>query len=108
MAAFSFSLLQNQNAAFLCHHLCYHQKSGKFLLRSIFWPWHTYPIHTNQLEAAVLFSVYLTVLEDKSDEEQFIDVFRCFIKKLQNFFRVYTRRPLYVRAFFQLASRNSF
>ena len=41
MAAFSFSLLQNQNAAFLFHHLCYHQKIGKFLLRSIFWLWHT-------------------------------------------------------------------
>jgi len=22
---------------FFYHHLCYHQKSGKFLLRSIFW-----------------------------------------------------------------------
>ena len=37
-----------------------------------------YPIHTNQLEAAVLFSVYLTVLEDKSEEEQFIDAYNTY------------------------------
>ena len=37
-----------------------------------------YPIHTNQLEATVLFSVYLTVLEDKSEEEQFIDAYNTY------------------------------
>ena len=33
--------LPNLDAAFLFNRLCYHQKSGKFLLRSIFWLWHT-------------------------------------------------------------------
>ena len=58
--------------------LYYHQKIGKFLLCSIFWLRTPYPIHTNQWEAVALFSAYLTVLENKSDEEQFIDAYNTY------------------------------
>ena len=50
-----------------------------------------------------MFSVYLTVLEDKSEEEQFIDAYNTYKRLVYH-----TRRSLYVRAFFQIASCNSF
>ena len=34
-----------------------------------------HPIHANPLEVVVLLSLYLAVLDDQSNEEQFIDVY---------------------------------
>ena len=34
-----------------------------------------HPIYANRLEVVVLLSLYLAVLDNQSDEEQFIDVF---------------------------------
>ena len=42
-----------------------------------------HPIHANPLEVVVLLSLYLAVLDDQSNEEQFIDVWKeCLYSKL--------------------------
>ena len=37
-----------------------------------------HPIHANPLEVVVLLSLYLAVLDDQSNEEQFIDVYNTY------------------------------
>ncbi len=39
---------------------------------------HYIPFHANPLEVIVLLSLYLAVLDDQSNEEQFIDVYNTY------------------------------